>query len=216
MAFVFTALIFLGLSLRLATKLLGRFYNDKVVAATLLVFFLGSNYFYYATGYLSYSHLFSVFFILLFIQNVLLSIKQFSLKRAIYLGLSAGMMTLIRPVDGIFVLLPLFLQLENGFKQRLQYWIQHLKLVGVTCLATLAVWVPQLVYNYYIFEKLTINTYLEERFFFADPETWKVIFSFNNGWLIYSPLMLLAVIGTFVLAKKSNGLGWPLALCIYS
>ncbi len=197
-AFALTALVFLWMTLLLGRKILLQLYEEKVVAICLLIFFLGSNYFYYATSYLSYSHLFSVFFILLYIRSIQLCLEEFNWNKALLFGFSAGMMTLIRPVDGLLIFLPLFLFNEGAFKERIGYLWMHKKYILGTVLIAVLVWVPQLTYNYYVFENITINTYLEESFFFTDPEMWKVLFSFNNGWLIYSPLMAFGIIGLVV------------------
>ena len=204
---VFTALLFLFFSLRLSVELLNGHFNDKTIGLTLLTVFLGTNYYYYSSSiFLSYSHIFSFYFILLFLKYSLKCLAEYKLKNAILLGVSMGMMTLIRPVDGVFLLFPVFYQIKSKslFLERFKYIVSKLRSILISAGVALLIWLPQLLYNFHVFRKLTINGYRDEGFFFTDPELWNSLFSFNNGWLIYSPLMLLALLGVIVLTIKKQ------------
>ncbi|MDX1444835.1 hypothetical protein [Lishizhenia sp.] len=215
-AFITTALLFLFLSLRLAVKILSRFYDDKTIALTFFLVFLGTNYFHYATSYLSYSHIYSFYFILLFLERSWRVLERFTWKNSLYAGLAFGMMTLIRPVDGVFLIFPIIYGVSNidTFKKRINYILSHIPQVLFFLLTAVIVWVPQLMYNYSVFEKITINSYKGEKFYFLDPEIWNALFSFNNGWLIYTPLMIFGIIGCFILLKKKE-YSWLILTLIY-
>ncbi|SFT86110.1 hypothetical protein SAMN05216474_2803 [Lishizhenia tianjinensis] len=215
-AFICTALFFLFLSLRLSIKILARYYQDTTIALTMLIVFLGSNYFHYATSYLSYSHIYSFYFILLFIDRCIQALEQLNWKNALYAGFAFGMMSLIRPVDAIFLLFPILYGVDSvkAFKKRITYLFGHIwQLLLAICTAVL-IWIPQLIYNYSIFEKVTINTYKGEQFFFFDPELWNILFSFNNGWLIYTPLMIFGVFGCIYFLRKKE-FSWLLISAVY-
>lgn len=217
LAIAASALLFLMLSLLLARSMLISFFSEWTSTWTLIIYFLGSNYLHYNSSYLSYSHIYSVFFVLLFIKISFKILSDFNLKNAIQLGLTAGMMTLIRPVDAIFILFPMLIQVKSGsmLLTRLQFLIiQHYKSLLLAVFCALLVWVPQLIYNFSVFERITINSYQGERFFFDDPEIFSALFSFNNGWLIYSPLMVCSVVGLFFTLKRKEWV-WPVVFLLY-
>jgi hypothetical protein len=71
-----------------------------------------------------------------------------------------------------------------------------LHLFIIACIAFLIV-VPQLLYWKYITGHYIYNSYVGERFYFDRPHVWQYLFGFRKGWLVYTPLILLALIGLF-------------------
>ena len=63
------------------------------------------------------------------------------------------------------------------------------------------------------------DAYGEERFYFLKPQIMDGLFSYRKGWLVYTPLMTLALAGFLFLKKKVPELFYPIlffsALNIY-
>jgi hypothetical protein len=62
--------------------------------------------------------------------------------------------------------------------------------------------VPQLLYFKLISGSYVFYSYTGESFYFASPHLFDSIFSYRNGWLVYSPLMILSLMGLFFLRKQ--------------
>jgi len=75
------------------------------------------------------------------------------------------------------------------------------------------VWLPQLLYW-----KSVTGTWLyysygtNERFFFDNPHLLSVLFGFRKGWLIYTPVMIFALIGIGMLWKNNKKYFYPTVL----
>jgi hypothetical protein len=76
------------------------------------------------------------------------------------------------------------------------------------------VWVPQFIYWYQVTGSIFFYSYVDEGFFFTRPQIINVLISFRKGWFIYTPLMVVAILGFFILYKDLKTLFWPLFLFV--
>ena len=201
-------LVYLLIGLVFLSKLLLRFFDDRTVSVTLLILYLGTNLFYYLTGTMLYTHGFSFVLLVLILYGSIRWLEEKSLKWTLIIGVSAGLFILIRPVDVVFILfLPLIGVVSmNSFKERLQlFWERKMQLI-LMLFAGLVIMLPQFVYNYHLSGKLIFNMYAHsgERFFFTDPHLLDSLFSYRNGWLVYSPLMVISLIGLPLMLRNRN------------
>jgi hypothetical protein len=217
-----SVLVYLAIGLVFLSKLLLRFFDDRTVSVTLLILYLGTNLFYYLTGTMLYAHGFSLTLLALILYGSIRWLEETSLKWTIIIGFSAGLLVLIRPVDVVFILfLPLIGVVSmSSFKERLRlFWNRKAQLV-LMLVAGLVVMVPQFIYNYHLSGKLIFNMYAHsgERFFFTDPHLLDSLFSYRNGWLVYSPLMIFSLIGLPLMLRKRSQLSAyaiPISLIYY-
>lgn len=200
------AIIFVFLGLFSLRKILLRYYPEKIVTYTLIAIFAGTNLFYYTMSFNLMPHSF------LFTLNVWLmaySIRfneQQKVRYALIIGLLLGLITLIRPTGALVALFPLLAGCFSiqCIKQRVLYWIKNWpKLILVVCMI-FVVWFPQLVYwkiqsGHYFF-----YSYGHEGFNFLKPQITNVLFSFRKGWFLYTPIMILAVLGFYFLYKQKS------------
>lgn len=210
----FSAMFYLWFGLIFLAKALRRFYNEKVIAFTLFAIVIGTNLFYYTTreAPMSHSYLFSLF--ALFLLLTIRFYEKPSLKRIIIAGAVAGFITLVRPTN-IIVLLVFFLwgvSSFSEFKDRIAYYLKKFHWVLLMASAFVVIWIPQFIYWYHISGKIFYFTYGEAggKFFFNNPQIFNILFSYKKGWLVYTPLMIFALIGIFMLPKKRKGLFLPL------
>jgi hypothetical protein len=213
-AMVIGGLLYSLAGMFLLRRVLLKFFGDALTAFILLLIILGTNYLEmaYAGGLLTHNILFALYPLVL-----LYTIKWYSLpkpKTAFVLGLVIGLITLVRPTDGIIVLIPLLWGLisKNSLKERFQLLKkEYISVMGVVAGIILVV-LPQLVYWKIMTGDFIYYSYINpgEGFDFLNPHTWNFLFSFRKGWLIYTPVMFFALAGFFIIWKKRRDIFWAL------
>ena len=207
-----SALFYLVLALVFMRRILQHYFSETAVALTLLVVFFGTNAWNYYTFDACFSHGYSLAIITLFIYGAIKWITTTHYKYALWIGFSAGLMTLIRPIDIVYILLLplLFVRSAQEFKERIQLLFKHKWQVLIMVLVAFICLVPQFLYFKYISGQWIFYSYSGENFFFNNPKVFAAMFSFRNGWLIYSPLMLFSLVGFIIIRKRNAGLFLPL------
>jgi hypothetical protein len=207
-----SALFYLLLALVFLRKILRIYFSETVTALTIVVVFIGTNAGNYFTFDAGFSHSYSFSVITFFIYGVIKWTETMRYKYVLWVGISAGLMTLIRPIDIVFILfIPLlFVRSWDDFKERWRlFYRQRTQLLVMLLVATVCV-MPQLIYFKYISGEWLFYSYSDESFFFTNPKVLEAMFSFRNGWLIYSPLMVFALVGFIFIRKRNAGLFLPL------
>ncbi len=196
---IFGSLIYLVISLFFISKVLRFYFSDIVCSVTILILFLGSNLFHYLTGSMTYSHGFSFALISVFMYSSIMWLNKKRVGWSILIGVSIGLIVLIRPIDIAFLF---FLPLINvnsleSLKQRFTlFWDNRWLVLLMICFAFLMI-LPQLIYFKIISGNFFFYSYDKESFFFLNPKFINAFFSYRNGWLIYSPLMIFSILGLF-------------------
>jgi len=189
-------------------KLLLNFYRDKVVAFVLLLLVLGSNYLNYSSIDCGMSHcwLFTVYVFLLL--NTLYFYQSFQLKYAIRIGLLVGLATLTRPTDIISCLIPLLWGMNSisftAIKKQFSIFIKNYQAFILACICAACVISIQLIYWKYVSGHWLVYSYQGQKLYFRSPNFMNYTFSYRSGWLVYSPMMMLAFIGIIPFLKNSN------------
>jgi len=119
-----------------------------------------------------------------------------------------GIISLIRPSNALVGLLFLLWGCTSfdAVKRRIVFFIRNYRFTLIILGGILLVWLPQMIYWKWVTGSYMFYTYgiLGERFFFNHPQIINVLFSYRNGWLVYSPLMLFALLGFYFLWKDKN------------
>ncbi|MCF6169659.1 MAG: hypothetical protein L3J66_01605 [Bacteroidales bacterium] len=211
-----SSLFFMVTGIFYLRKLLKIYFNDLVVAISLLVIYLGTNLFAYYTQKMCLSHGYSFALIAVFLYASIRWLSNHKLKWTMVLGVCGGLMVLIRPVDLIFFLFPLLYNVRSWrqFLERLQLvWKNYLHVLLFVFLLLL-VFLPQFIYWKYSTGHFVFDSYTDEHFYFLKPNTLRAFFSFRNGWLIYSPVMLFSIVGIFQLRKGFSQVNTPVAIIV--
>lgn len=188
-------------------KILIRYFSDLVSSLTMVVLVLGTNYFELTAydGAMPHNYLFMLYALIAW-----LTIRWHEKPRwkfAIPLGILCGLSVLIRPTAGIIVLVPLLWNLwgSDSWKGKIQLIRDNYFQVSAIVLSLVVVLSIQLVYwkihsgkwIYYSYEK-------GEELQWIAPYIWKVMFSYKKGWLIYTPVMLFAILGFIPLWSRKR------------
>jgi hypothetical protein len=185
------------------------------VAITLLIIGLATNlrWYTYSEPLMPHAYNFVLFCIFLFLTEKWYEKKKWS--TTIFMGLLVGLIALVRPTNGIVVILFLLYNITNlkDIQTRVQLFLKNYKKVIVMTVCAILVWVPQLLYWKSITGNWLFYSYANnERFFFNNPHILSVLFGFRKGWLIYTPVMIFALIGVGMLWKTHKKYFYPTVL----
>src|SRR5690349_18012744 len=86
-------------------------------------------------------------------------------------------------------------------------WNDRLQIVLAACVFMIP-WIPQMIYWKYYTGTFLFYTYGEEGFYFFNPQLFNVLLSYRKGWLVYTPIMVFALIGFFFMKKKCPDQFW--------
>lgn len=178
-------------------------FNDGTTALTILLLFAATNLIDQATVGTAMPHitLFSLY------AGILWATLRWTADRrrstALFLALLMGLAMLVRPSEGVCVLLPFLWRGEGEvagpFARAVRLRKQWLSIIVVMFLVGL----PQFLYWKAATGHWILDTYNNagEGFDLLAPHTWPFLFSFRKGWYIYTPLMLIATAGIVLLKK---------------
>lgn len=206
----FAALFYFWLGLRFTQKLLHDLTNDeRIIAFILLLIAFGTNLIYYTLKEGLMPHVYNFCLIAAF----LFYLKRFSdTGKLSWLSLTAliyGLIVVTRPTNLLVILL---LPFVAGSGNKLREWWQlllkkPLTVIGallpgmVFPLATMLIWYVQSGYWY-------VWSYGDEGFNFDSPQIIPILFSFNKGWWVYTPIALLSMTGLIWLYRHENFRFW--------
>jgi len=202
------------LGLFLFRRVLLHFFNDGWTAALLVLVVLGTNFLHLAA--LDGTLLTHPFLFTLYAGLLLATIRWHekpSWQAAIAMGATAGWITLVRPNEGVCLLLPLLWANSDGLAAKWRLVRAHVLHVVLAAIAFVVMAAPQLLYWKSVTGQWLFYSYVNpgEGFDFSTPYTWDYLFSWRKGWFIYTPLALLMVGGLLVLWKRARNLFWPIA-----
>lgn len=206
------ALFYLGIGLFYLRKILLKYVPDIIAGITLMLIVLATNLMYYVISEPGMSHVYNFALISLFVYKSIQWAEKPKSVPGILLGVLAGIIVLIRPVNIIILIFPALYGILSlsGFFNRI---IQNCKQIIVAGISALLVWLPQMIYWKIQTGHLFFNSYMNEgKFFFLKPEIINGLFSYRKGWLLYTPVMILALAGIPFLWRKAQPLFFPVLL----
>lgn len=180
-------------------RLLGRYFSSSSSLLTTLSIALATNLFFYGSLDPVNSHALSFFAVTVYMSLLLSRYKNW-----LAIGIFLGLIGLIRTQDIIFGLLIIpFLNIKSKMI-RFDHLIPGIMpgVVGFSVIFGLQLLSWQILYG-----SFTVNPYLSggEYFNVFSPHIIQVLFSPANGLLLYSPVLILGIIGLFI---WKNTLRW--------
>lgn len=171
---------------------------------SMALIFWGTNLYYYIIEYASMSHVYSFFLFSLFIYLSFLFHQYNKTKHYILLCITAALIVLIRPTNGLFI--AVFFVIEHLVKNKIDIR-NYLKIknIIIACAAIAIVFAPQIIYWIYLTGKPFYYSYEKESFSnWASPMLKEFLFSPNNGLFTYSPIWIFLFLSILVFAFKKN------------
>jgi hypothetical protein len=191
-------------------------FSPLIASLTLLLIYFGTNLFFYSVLEPTMSHLYSFTAL-----SALLcfGLKYFREGKNWYLFisiLSFGLGILLRPTNVVWMvcLLPF---LAGGLKPlREAVFRLPVILMGAGILFLIAsiqcgAWYLQTGHWF-------LRPYAGEGFYFFHPELFRVLFGFQKGWLVYTPMAALAILGFIPIYKRDKTMFYSFLalLCVFT
>jgi hypothetical protein len=219
------ALFYLWLGCRFLMRLLNRSgASVRTVAFITFLIALGTNILYFTIVEDSMSHVYSFALISMFLYYIY---RYFQVEKGKYIIISSflfGLIILVRPTNGlILLLLPLMAWLANPEFRNPLSLILHptssdfrsltsdlflpssiLKyLISGILILVFLFSIPLIIWHHTTGHWL-VYQYGEERFHFLHPHFLGILFSYNRGWFVYTPVALVSIFGFFQLWKENK------------
>lgn len=203
------ALIYCLLGLLVLRRVLLRYFDDIVVTVTLLLTALATNLMQYAADDNGQSHV----YIFMLYAVVLAATDSWHRKPrawiAFAVGYIIGLATMSRPTEAIMLLIPLLWN-TNGKSVTKEKWRlvwTNKPHVWLAVIGGLVGILPQLIYWKYSTESFIYD--VGSKWVFFNP-WFRVLFGWEKGWFIYTPVTIFFVIGLFFLKKYpfKNAILW--------
>lgn len=207
-AIAFGGLLMAILGLFISRKILRRYFSDSATTITILALVFGTNWHHYARFDYAHSHiwLFTVYAAL--IWQTILFYEKATNRRAALIGLLVGLAALTRPTDAVSAFIPLlwgvappFLGRNGGLAARFTFLKTNWQAVLIAAIVTVLVGSIQLVYWKLQAGEWLFYSYGDQKFSFLRPHLIDGLFSAKKGWLVYTPIMLFALLGFYQLKK---------------
>ncbi len=209
----FAALFYFWLGLRFTRKLMYAFgFDEKTTAAVLFLIAFATNIIYYTLKEGMMTHVYNFGLIaafLFYLKNYMESRKT---RSVVISALLFGWIVSVRPTNGLIILLVPFVA---GSFSAVRFFLAEIFsnkksllkviLAGLTFpFITMLIW--YLHSGYWL-----VWSYGEEGFNFLEPNFFKILFSFNRGWFMYTPLAMLSMAGMVWLFRQQRFGFWWLA-----
>lgn len=212
-AIMIAAIFYMLAGLRFIYKLLKELnFGQTICWLVPLGILVGTNLFFYTFRESGMSHVYSFFLFSALLYFTHRNHVTPSPKTAILGALSLALMVIIRPTNILAICIPILWSATN-----LSGIIENLKRLFTksTWIIAFAISFGILILPQLFYWKLTTGNYMlysygEEGFTnWAQPKIIQVLFSHQNGWLIYSPTVLMGILGMVLMAAKKR-MGWIL------
>jgi hypothetical protein len=214
------ALFYLWLGCRFLMMLLRKAGGSiKIAAIVTFIIAAGTNIMYYAIVENSMSHVYSFSLITLFLYYIYRYFQESKGKYFIYSATLFGLILLVRPTNGmILLLIPLISWLAHrasSIEHRASS-IEHRESRIPHLLSGLIIFLLLLSIPLILWKTTTghflVYQYGGERFHFLHPHFFGLLFSYNRGWFLYTPVAFISLFGFIPLWKQNKiAFYWTLA-----
>ncbi len=196
----FGAIFYCLLGLLLLRRVLSRYFEDIPIAITLLLLGLGTNLIQYTAidGGQSHIYIFPLYALILWVTIKWHESPHW--KWAALIGFTIGLATICRPTELIMLFIPLLWNTHEKSlrKEKWQMVRKHLPHLGYVIGFGIIGILPQLLYWQYTTGSLVHN--VGSKWFFFNP-WFRVLFGVTNGFFIYTPIVILFIVGFFFMKK---------------
>lgn len=180
--------------------LISKYINNFVVNSIILITLVfGTNLFFYASYDVSHTHVYSFALISAFLYYSYKFFVENNSNYLFFLSVLLGLITLVRPTNIVIVFMLLFFVPNFMDFWRLIY--NKKREVFISIFLFLICLSPQFILYFLQTDSFIVWSYGEETFYFSNPEFFKVLFSYQKGLFVYTPLVFLSSIGLFYLFK---------------
>jgi len=207
---VFEYLVYLGIfgaGLWFIRATLLFFVSESIASGTLILIVFGSNLFYLA----GVEHLLQPILLFSLYAGVIYftasAYRSPRISKTVFLVVFSGLSVLVQPTGYLVLLIPALwgIQDRNSAKEKFSEIFRNRRntLIFITCLLLIII-IPVVALKAGPGEIGFLNFRLPGVFYLNFRYLWNNLFSFDHGWLTYSPAMLLAAVGFYFLAERKR------------
>lgn len=200
-AIIWGALFWFAIGLYYLRKVLLCYFPDKIVTLTILLTVLATNLLQYVSvdGAMSHVYIFPLYAMLLYYTHCWhINPKN---RYLILIGFIIGLAAISRPTELVMLFIPLLWKWQNAeTPSKWRYLWNRKSLILLVLGSVLLGMLPQFIYWKYTTGSWVHN--VGSKWYFLNP-WWRVLFGFEKGWFIYTPVTLLFLIGMFFTRGRS-------------
>jgi hypothetical protein len=208
----FGSLLVSVIGLWFARKCLLKYFSDKATAVALLVLVLATNYFNYVSyvGPMTHNYLFTIYVLVTWLT--ITWYEKPSVSRIFFIGLLCGLATVTRPTEIIILIIPFAwgVRLWLGIPERIAFLWKYKWSIIIAAIGFALPILPQLLYWRSMTGEWLYYSYQEQGFSWKHPHFYDGILTYKNGWLVYTPVMTLALVGFVFLFRTRRNLFWTI------
>jgi hypothetical protein len=200
------AIFYLWLGLKILRLILQRFQiTEEIIFITVCVLFFGTNLYYYTIEEPSFTHVYSFALINIFVLALFKNLEKFRSKWLFILAISLALIVIIRPINGLIILIIPFVagSVKESRKYITEIFRNRKKLVFPILAGLLIMFIVPGLWKIQSGRWL-LYTYGSEGFDFLKPHFFEVLFSFQNGWFVYTPIAFVSFFGIIPLFKHNR------------
>jgi hypothetical protein len=180
-------------------KLLLKYFSDVTTALVIFIIIFGTNFFFHTGMHgqnaMTHNYLFTLYVFILLLTGKWYETRK--MRFAVLLAIVCGLMILARPSEVVCLFIPALWGITGkpAMRERIKLLKEQKKQVLLFILILLLIGSVQFIYwklytGLFFYDSYGGNP--GEGFDLLSPYTWQVLFSFRKGWLIYTPVMILA------------------------
>jgi len=202
----FSALFYLWVGLRFLRKLLWEFsFSENVITVLLFLIAFATNVNYYTLKEGTMTHVPNFALIAAFLYFIKKAVMDFKPKQLVAASLLFGLIGSVRPTNGLILMLIPFVAgnwanvttlVKNTFRHY-RVWIPVVVAGLIFPFYTMLLWYVQTGYWF-------VYSYGEESFDFTNPHFFQILFSFEKGWFLYTPLAFISLTGFVYLFRENR------------
>jgi len=189
-----------GIAAWVCYRVARRWYGVSAALGGVLLVWLGGSLTYYTLVSPTYSHAFDACAVSLWVAYWLLRTPTTARQWALF-GALAGLVTLMRWQEAVVVVLPLGWLLWDAIRRR-QAWGNAIGHALAYSVAAIAVFSPQMIAWYVNFGSLIAVPQGTDFFSLTQPGLFNVLFSSRHGLLLWTPAVLVGLIGLLPLTRR--------------
>jgi hypothetical protein len=205
---VIGGIIYTIIGLIFLRKNLRQFFSEGISALIMIIIVFGTNYIHHLTvkNLETVNMLFMLVNIILW--NTIKWHESQKFKNLLAIGLCSTLMVLVKPSEVFVVLIPLLWNITSfeTFKQKISLlWAKRRSILTVAGISFLLA-LPQLAYWFVKTGHILYDSYKNPGvgLDIFSPHIINVLFSYRKGWLLYTPVMIFALIGWYFLFKQNR------------
>jgi hypothetical protein len=207
-AMVIGGILYTIIGLIFLRKNLMSFFSEQITTLVMIVIVFGTNYIHHLT--LKNLETVNMLFMLvnIILWNTIRWHETYRLKNLAVIGIASVLTALVKPSEVFVLLLPLLWNVTSwlSFKQKIVLFWQKRSQVLISAGLGFLLALPQLLYWYFKTGHVIYDSYKNPGvgLDLFSPHILEALFSYRKGWLLYTPVMIFALVGLYFLYKSNR------------